>query len=70
MEAVVGTPEFEPFANPKAAADTAGSRGRTSNRWMWLGASAFWLLVFTIVVARAIYFESGAGSIFAFTNPL
>jgi hypothetical protein len=37
---------------------------------MWAAASAFWLLVFTIVVARAIYFEPGAGGIFAFTNPL
>jgi hypothetical protein len=69
METVVSTPEFDSFTT-KAAADTAGSRNRASKRLMWVGASAFWLLVFTIVVARAIYFESGAGSIFAFTNPL
>lgn len=58
---------------PRAFADTAIPRGRASKRLMWVGASAFWLLVFTIVVARAIYFEPGAGGdfsgIFALVNP-
>ncbi|WMT76199.1 hypothetical protein [Bradyrhizobium sp. Ash2021] len=62
-------PEFDPVTMSNALADTAGSRGRASKRLMWLGASAFWLLVFTIVVARAIYFEPGSGGIFAFINP-
>lgn len=66
----MSTPEIHPFTPSKAAADTADSRGRASKRLLWIGASAFWLLVFTIVVARAIYFEPGAGGIFAFTNPL
>lgn len=70
MEALVSTPEINPFTTSKAAADSADSRGRASKRLLWVGASAFWLLVFTIVVARAIYFEPGDGGIFAFTNPL
>jgi hypothetical protein len=66
VEAIVSKPEFDPFTMSN---DAAGSRGRASKRLMWLGASAFWLLVFTIVVARAIYFEPGSGGIFAFINP-
>jgi hypothetical protein len=69
VETIVSKPEFDPFTTSKALADAAGSRGRASKRLMWLGASAFWLLVFTIVVARAIYFEPGSGGIFAFINP-
>jgi hypothetical protein len=70
VEAIVSTPEFDPLMKPRAFADTAISRGPASKRLMWVAASAFWLLVFTIVVARAIYFEPGAGGIFAFINPL
>jgi len=65
-------PEFDPLTKPNAPADTAVSRQRASRPLMWLAASAFWSLVFAIVVARAIYFEPGAGSggIFALLNPL
>ena len=69
----MGTPEVDPLVTPDALADTAISRGRVSTRSIWIAASAFWLLVFTIVVARAIYFEPGAGGdfsgIFALVNP-
>jgi hypothetical protein len=72
VEAIVSTPEFDPSTKPNARADTAVSRERTSTRLIWLAASVFWSLVFAIVVARAIYFEPGAGSggIFALLNPL
>jgi hypothetical protein len=72
VEAIVSTPQFDPLTKPNALADTAVSRERASTRLMWLAASAFWSLVFAIVVARAIYFEPGAGSggIFALLNPL
>jgi hypothetical protein len=72
VDAIVSTPEFDPFTKPSALADTAVSRERASKRLMWLAASAFWSLVFAIIVARAIYFEPGAGSggIFALLNPL
>ena len=72
MDAIVSTPEFDPFTKPSALADTAVSRERAAKRLMWLAASAFWSLVFAIIVARAIYFEPGAGSsgIFALLNPL
>jgi hypothetical protein len=71
VEAIVSKPEFDPFMKPSALADTTGSRGRASRRLMWVAASAFWSLVFAIVVARAIYFEPGDGSggIFALLNP-
>jgi hypothetical protein len=72
VDAIVSTPEIDPLTKPNALADTAVSRERGSTRLMWLAASAFWSLVFAIVVARAIYFEPGAGSggIFALLNPL
>ena len=74
MEAIVSKPEFDPFTKSNALADTAVARGRASKRSMWIAASAFWSLVFAIIVARAIYFEPGAvsdfGGIFAFLNPL
>jgi hypothetical protein len=71
VEAIVSKPEFDPFKKPSVLADAAGSRGRASKRLMWVAVSAFWSLVFAIVVARAMYFEPGTGSdgIFALLNP-
>jgi len=70
----MGTPEFDPSMKPGALADTAIARGRVSTRSIWIAASAFWLLVFAIVVARAIYFEpaasGGSGGIFAIAQRL
>ena len=50
--------KFDPFGEPAATAESNPSQ--RSSRWLTrIGTGLFWVIVLTIVSARAIYFEPG-----------
>jgi hypothetical protein len=51
--------KFEPFGEEVNLAESADAEGRPSRWLMRVGATVFWTLAGTIVVARAIYFDPG-----------
>jgi hypothetical protein len=51
--------KYEPFGEALNVSDKTQSRGHASKLLTRIGATVFWVLAATIVVARGLYFEPG-----------
>jgi hypothetical protein len=50
---------FEPFGERLGSRADSGAPSHVSRSLLWGGTGLFWLLVVTIVLARAAFFEPG-----------